>query len=259
MMRKINNSVFALMCLFLALPIISTIIYAFSTTWNKTIFPEGLTLKWIKILFSDARFFEAFGRSLLLSGTAVILAILLMVPAVLIVVIYFPKQEKWIQIMVVMVYAFPAIILAVGLIRSYVNTGIPMIYAVLGAYVIAIIPFMYQGTRNSLRNIDARQLVDAAEMLGAGKIETFKLILLPTIYPGIFVASLLSFAVLFGEFVLVNLVVGSQFETIQIYLYTKLKSSGHTASAVVFVYVVLMGIVTAIAASITRKAGGVVR
>lgn len=258
-MRILNRFVFIVMSLYLALPVIGTCLYAFSTEWNKTVLPEGLTFKWIGQLFSDMRFIESFGRSVLLSAGAIILAILIMIPAILVIVIYFPKYEKWIQTMVVMVYAFPGVILAVGLIRAYVSTGIPMVYAVLCAYVITIIPFMYQGTRNSLRNINARQLMDAAELLGAGKIQAFRMIILPCIYPGIFVASLLSFAVLFGEFVLVNLVLGSRFETVQIYLYSKLLESGHMASAIVVVYVALMGITTAIAAALSKKTGGVVR
>ena len=50
---------------------------------------------------------------------------------------------------------FSGIILAVGLIRVYSQIGIPMIFVVLGAYVVGILPYIYQGTRNSLRNIDA--------------------------------------------------------------------------------------------------------
>ena len=53
------------------------------------------------------------------------------------------------------------------------DIGVPMIFAVLGVYVISILPYMYQGTRNSLRNVNARQLLDAAELLGASKMQAF--------------------------------------------------------------------------------------
>lgn len=255
-MKTINRIIFVLMSLYLAVPLISTMVYAFSTKWNKTILPEGLTFKWVGHLFTDTRFIESFGRSVLIAGLPVLVAILTMVPAILIIVIYFPKYEKWIQTMVVMVFAFPPVILAVGLIRAYVNTGISMIFFVAGAYVIAIIPFMYQGTRNSIRNINARELMDAAEILGASKLKAFQKIIFPNIYPGVFVASLLSFAVLFGEFVLINLVVGSRFETVQIYLFAMLKQSGHIASAVVFIYIMLMGLTTLVIASLSKKQRG---
>ncbi|ANU14461.1 Thiamin ABC transporter, transmembrane component [Planococcus halocryophilus Or1] len=245
--------------LYLILPIIATALYAFSTEWNSTVLPEGLTFKWLSVLFQDVEFIQAFGRSVLLSGSAVLLAFLLVVPAIFVIVLYFPKYEKWMQTIVVLVYAFPGVILAVGLIRTYTQLGIPMILAVLGVYVISIFPYIYQGTRNSLRNINAKQLLDAAELLGASKRQAFAKVLLPAIYPGLFVGALLSFSILFGEFVLINLVVGSRFETVQIYLMEKLSTSGHIASAVVFVYLVLMGILTLAISVLTKQSKGLVK
>jgi putative spermidine/putrescine transport system permease protein len=188
--------------------------------------------------------------------SAVIISILFIVPAIFVIVLYFPYLEKWFQASVVMVYAFPGVILAVGLIRFYSGTSLPMILAVIGAYVISVLPYMYQGTRNSLRNIKGRELMDAAELLGASKMEAFRRVLLPSVYPGLFVSALLSFSILFGEFVLINLVVGSRFETVQIFLMAKLNTSGHIASAIVFVYIVLMGILTLVMATLSKKAEG---
>lgn len=258
-MKKFTIVILILIGIYLALPILATALYAFSTEWNKTILPEGLTSEWLRTLFQDARFIEAFGRSVLLSGGAVFISIMFIVPAIFVIVLYFPSLEKWFQASVVMVYAFPGIILSVGIIRFYSGTSLPMILAVMGVYVISVLPFMYQGTRNSLRNVQGRQLMDAAELLGASKMDAFRKVLLPSVYPGLFVSSLLSFSVLFGEFVLINLVVGSQFETVQIYLMAKLSTSGHIASAIVFVYIVLMGILTLVMATLTKKAKGMKR
>ncbi|GLC87292.1 ABC transporter permease [Lysinibacillus piscis] len=254
--RSFADLFFLLFVVYIVLPVVATMLYAFAGKWNKTILPEGWTLKWLATLFQDTAFIQAFGRSVLLSGGAVIIALLAIVPAIFVIVLYFPKYEKWIQAAVVMVYSFPGVILAVGLIRVYSQFGVPMIVVVLGAYVIGILPYIYQGTRNSLRNVDARQLLDAAQLLGASKMQAFRKVLLPTVYPGLFAGALLSFSVLFGEFVLINLVVGSRFETVQIYLMKKLSTSGHIASAVVFIYIVLMGILTFIIAKLTKQAKG---
>ncbi|KAB0441752.1 ABC transporter permease [Lysinibacillus fusiformis] len=254
--RGLADLFFLLLVGYLILPVLATMLYAFASKWNKTILPEGFTLKWFAALFQDSDFIQAFGRSVLLAGGAVSTALLVIVPAIFVIVLYFPTYEKWIQMAVVMVYSFPGIILAVGLIRVYSQIGIPMIFVVLGAYVVGILPYIYQGTRNSLRNIDARQLLDAAQLLGASKRQAFIKILLPTVYPGLFAGALLSFSVLFGEFVLINLVVGSRFETVQIYLMKKLSTSGHIASAVVFIYIVLMGLLTFVIAIVTKRSKG---
>lgn len=254
-----SNFFLFFLVLYLVLPILATALYAFATKWNSTVLPEGLTFQWLKVLFQDPAFIQAFGRSVLLSGGAVILAFLFIVPAIFVIVLYFPKYEKWMQTIVVLVYAFPGVILAVGLIRTYSQLGVPMTLAVLGAYVISIFPYIYQGTRNSLRNINAKQLLDAAELLGASKLQAFSKVLLPAVYPGLFVGALLSFSILFGEFVIINLVVGSRFETVQIYLMAKLRTSGHVASAVVFVYLVLMGILTLAISLLTKQSKGLVK
>jgi putative spermidine/putrescine transport system permease protein len=255
--RGFADLFFLFLVLYLVLPILATVLYAFATNWSSTVLPEGLTFKWLGTLFQDADFIQAFGRSVLLSGGAVLIGLLFIVPAIFVIVLYFPKYEKWIQMAVVMVYAFPGVILAVGLIRAYSSIGVPMILAVLGAYVVSILPYIYQGTRNSLRNVNARQLLDAAELLGASKVQAFSMVLLPAVYPGLFAGALLSFSVLFGEFVLINLVVGSRFETVQIYLMKKLSTSGHIASSVVFVYLVLMGILTFAISVLTKRSKGV--
>ncbi|QTB23561.1 ABC transporter permease subunit [Lysinibacillus sphaericus] len=254
--RGLADLFFLLLMGYLILPVLATMLYAFASKWNSTILPEGFTLKWFSTLFQDSEFIQAFGRSVLLAGGAVSIALLVIVPAIFVIVLYFPTYEKWIQMAVVMVYSFPGIILAVGLIRVYSQIGIPMIFVVLGTYVVGILPYIYQGTRNSLRNIDARQLLDAAQLLGASKRQAFTKILLPTVYPGLFAGALLSFSVLFGEFVLINLVVGSRFETVQIYLMKKLSTSGHIASAVVFIYIVLMGLLTFVIALVTKRSKG---
>ena len=81
----------------MALPILATALYAFSTEWNKTILPEGLTFEWIRTLFQDARFIEAFGRSVLLSGGAVVISILCIVPAIFVIVLYFPNAREMVS------------------------------------------------------------------------------------------------------------------------------------------------------------------
>lgn len=242
--------------LYLVVPLLGSFLYSFATDWHKTILPEGLTMKWYMDLFGDIRFIQSLGRSLIMSLGATILSLVIMVPAIFSIVLYAPKWEKWIQSIIVMTYAMPGVILAVGLIRAYSNSGVPMVLVTIGAYFVGILPYMYQGTRNSLRNIHADSLMEAAEMLGASRFMAFLKVIVPNIKSGILVSALLSFSVLFGEFVLVNLLVGGSFETVQVYLYQKLNQIGHIASAIVACYFVLIAILTAIIVKATRKREG---
>jgi putative spermidine/putrescine transport system permease protein len=239
--------------LYLFVPLFGTFLYSFATSWHKTILPEGLTFKWYLDLFGDVRFLNSLIRSMVMSLGATIFTLVIMAPAIFSIVLYAPKLEKFIQIFVVMTYAMPGIILAVGLIRAYSTSGVSMVLVTIGAYFVGILPYMYQGTRNSLRNIHAGDLMEAAEILGASRLTAFLKVIVPNIMSGILVSSLLSFSILFGEFVLINLLVGGHFETVQIYLYQKLSQSGHIASAIVVCYFILISILSAIMIKMTSK------
>ncbi|MFF3023189.1 ABC transporter permease [Gottfriedia sp. NPDC057948] len=170
-----------------------------------------------------------------------------MIPTIFIITVYFNKFEGILQAIAMLPYGIPPIVGAVGLIKLYSSgpfqiAGTPWI--LVGAYFITILPFMYQGIRNSLRTINAIQLVDAAELLGATKFQAFRTVVLPNILSGILVSSLLSVALLFSEFAFANLLVGGRFETLQIYLADKLNSSGHLTSAIVITYYLVILLLT---------------
>ena len=86
-------------------------------------------------------------------------------------------------------------------------------------YCIAILPFVYQGIRNNLHGIPVKQLIEAAEILGAGKLYAFCRIILPNMLSGILVSSLISISIIFGDFAILKIIVGNRYETIQMVLY----------------------------------------
>lgn len=239
----------------LFLPIVLTFLYSIATNWHSTIMPEGITFKWYTHLFNDAAFLQALLRTLLISLLTVTISICIMVPTVYIIAVYFPKWERIMQSIVLLPYAIPGVISAVGLIQIYSKPPFLLsgtIVLLIGAYFVIVLPFMYQGIRNSLRNINVIELVQAAELLGASKIEAFFKVVLPNILSGIVVSSLLSFSMLFGEFVMTNFLMGSRYETVQIYLKRLMDTSGHLSSAIVISYFVFILVITTIALKISK-------
>ncbi len=68
--------------------------------------------------------------------------------------------------------------------------------------------------------------------------------MLPNLRKGVMVALLLSFSFLIGEFVFANLLVGTRYETLQVFLNNMRNSSGHYTSAVVVSYFVFVPVLT---------------
>lgn len=255
MKKFIKYIAFISLAIYLIVPLIGTFLYAFSTDWSNTILPQGLTIQWFIQLLTSPEFLMALARSTFLSAVAVIFAVILIVPSIFAVYVFFPKLSIIVEGIVIACYSLPGVILATALMNSYSSWGVPMIVFVIGSYIVSTFPIICQGTLNSLRAIDAQTLLESAEILGASKVYTFRKIILPNIAPGVFSASLFSFSTLFGEFVIVNLVLGAQFQTVQIYLRRMLSVNGHLASAVVVIYFTLITIITLIAIKVsgTRK------
>ncbi|WZL73984.1 ABC transporter permease subunit [Clostridiaceae bacterium 35-E11] len=248
-----HRGIVGLLIGYLLLPILVTFLYSVATAWYHSILPEGYTLKWYGMLFSNMRFWEALGRSFLVSIIPIVLCLMMMLLAIFAISIYFPQYEKLLQSVVLLPYAIPGVVLAISLIRLYATSLGNSIGLLVFAYTIFIIPYMYQGIRNSLRTINIGKLVEAAELLGATKIQAFKMVILPNILPGIQISMLLSFSVLFGEFTFVNLLLGGNYETVQMYLYKMLSESGHVSSALVVTFFTIVLIISYIVLRLTKS------
>lgn len=234
-----HGLVAAVVLVFLLLPLLVTFLFSISTVWQDTVLPEGYTLDSYVRLFTDQRFLDALGRSFLVAVLTVALSLIVMVPTIFIVSLYVPRLEKWLQTVVLMPFALPGVVSAVGLIKLYSNPPFAIsgtIWILIGAYFIIILPYVYQSTRNSLRAVNAAELMEAAEVLGAGKAAAFLRVILPNILPGVIVASLLSFSIVFGEFVLANMLVGGSYEVVQVYLYHMMGVDGHLSSATIVTF-----------------------
>ncbi|MGF7048400.1 putative spermidine/putrescine transport system permease protein [Paenibacillus sp. DS2015] len=242
--KKIGNKAWHIIVIvalfsFLLTPLLVTLLFSLSTDWQNTILPKGITLEWYKVLFTDERFLFAVGRSFLVAILSVGISLIIMIPTVFIISVYMPKLEKYLQIIVLLPFALPGIVAAVGLIKLYSSGPIAIsgtIWILIGIYFIVLMPFIYQSIRNSLRSVNAIELMEAAEILGAGKLKGFVRIVLPNIMPGVIVASLLSFSIIFGEFVLANMLVGGSYEVVQVYLFRILSQDGHGSSATIITF-----------------------
>jgi putative spermidine/putrescine transport system permease protein len=257
-----HRSLMLLLMIYLLLPLLATGLYAFAKKWQTTVLPESWTLEWVSQMFQDFRFLEALWTSLYLCIISVALSLVIMLPAVFVITVYLPKLETFMKGLVVLPYAVPGVVAAVGLIRTYSTGPINIAgtaYILIGAYFVVILPYMYQGIRNSLLTVSAVELLNAAELLGASRVRAFITVILPNIWPGVIISTLLSFSVLFGEFVLTNMLVGGHIQTIQVYLYQRVGESGHLASAIAISYFVFILVMSTILMKLGRKMNGGVR
>lgn len=149
----------------------------------------------------------------------------------------------------------PPVVSSVGLLQIYagepfVIVGTPWI--LVGTYFTITVPFMYRALANGLEGINLKDLIDAAHLLGASTFSAFMRCILPNLNRALLASLFLSFSFLMGEFVFANILVGTRYETLQIYLYTKRMTSGHLNAAIVATYFFLTLILTWAAMYLSR-------
>jgi putative spermidine/putrescine transport system permease protein len=220
----------------LALPLAATVLYSFASHWGATVLPDGVSLTAYAQLLDDPRFLAAFGRSLLVAGAALLLALALVVPAACALLLAFPRLERWAGGLILLQFALPPVVSSVGLLQLYGDTplaGTP--WLLIGCYAVMVMPILYRAMLIGLAGADLRELVDAARLLGASTPRALWRVVLPGLRRGMLSALFLSLSLLMSEFVFANILAGGTYETLNVYLYSMRAASGHVTSAVVAV------------------------
>ncbi len=244
-----------LISLYLLVPLFMTLLYSVFAKWNS-ILPEGFTLQYYRELFSDQSFGISVMRTILISILPILITSAAILLTMYVVILYLPGLEKYIRILCTIPYAIQGVILAVSVLALYSNApGIlsDRILLLTGTYCVAILPYMYQGIQSSLLSVNAPRLVEAAQVLGAGKLYAFFRVVVPNILSGVVISAMLSAAIIFGDFVIANTLGGNYFQTAQIYLYHTLFESGQRTSAVIVVLFAVTLLISAIAFSVQKK------
>lgn len=232
-----------LVSLYLLVPFLATFVYSLFVEWTD-ILPSGFTLRNYEELFTNMTFWTSLGRTLVLCIVSVLITIVLLLLAMYVVVAVNRKAGKFMQFACMIPYALQGVILSIGIISLYTGTGTLLsnrMVMLFGAYTILVLPYIYQGIRNSLNAIDANMLIQAAEMLGCGRFRAYVQVVLPNIFSGILVSSLLAQSIVFGDFVLANNIAGTNYQNIQVFLNLNMaKSSGLASATVVVIFLVVM-------------------
>jgi spermidine/putrescine transport system permease protein len=89
------------------------------------------------------------------------------------------------------------------------------------AHVMFTVAYVAITVRARLAGFD-RSLEEAAQDLGAGPLQTFRLVTLPLIFPGVLAGALLAFALSIDDFVITNFNAGSV-QTFPLWVYGAVK------------------------------------
>lgn len=210
-----------IVAVFLVTPLIVTFVYSVSEHWISII-PEGVTVNYYIEKFNDSRFWMGIVRGIAIAAVPVVITNIILLFALFAVIVYFPKMEKYIQLICIVPTTISGIILATSVLSTYAGTNTILsnrIVMLVFVYCVFCLPVTYQGIRNSLYAVNTKNLLEAASILGAKEFRAYLHIIVPSIIPGIMNTALMCFAGLFGDFAMIKMIAASQYETVQTYLY----------------------------------------
>ena len=257
-MKKRNtgaNIIMTCVIIWLLIPLLATIIYSLFEDWTGII-PKGFTLANYQNIFSNTAFLTSMYQTVLICIIPIVITIVVVLFALFVVTVYFPKLEKYLQILCMIPYTIQGVILSVSILILYAKNGGILgerMMMLIGAYCIIILPHIYNGIRNSMRAVNMNMLLEAAEMLGESKLKAFFKVIVPNIVSGITVSSLLAVGLLFGDYVIIRNLSSSNVSNMQVFLYQAMKRSSTEASAVFVVIMMITFLITAVVLTLQSR------
>ena len=132
----------------------------------------------------------------------------LLAPTMILVQLRFPRLRRPFEFLCLLPISIPAIVLVVGLAPVYLVIGRTFgtgIWPLAFAYGITVLPYAYRSIQANLDAVDLGTLANAARSLGASWPRVVIDVLAPNLRVGLMLASLISIAVVLGEFTIASL------------------------------------------------------
>lgn len=152
--------------------------------------------------------FQGLGNSVLLAVITLGIVLALFFPTIVLVHLRFPRLERALDLLTVLPIAIPAIVLVVGFAPIYRGIGQLFgsgVWTLAFAYGVLVLPFAYRAIVSDLQGMDARVRAEAARSLGAGWGTVLARVIAPGVRRGLLAASLLTVAIVLGEFTVSSL------------------------------------------------------
>jgi ABC-type spermidine/putrescine transport system permease subunit II len=205
--RFVLPGYFLMVLLFLILPMLIVVPMSVSETRYLKFPPAGFTLNWYRTFFATQGWIDATARSLLIAVSSALLSSVVGTLAAL-------RLSRDSVMARVLGPAFlapqvvPAIILALGTLLIFSRLGLyGSIVGMVIVHAVLALPFVTTTVATALRQTgDTLQM--AARIMGAGPVQAFWHVTLPTIRPAVLSGAIFAFFISFDELVIALFVMG---------------------------------------------------
>jgi putative spermidine/putrescine transport system permease protein len=208
--------------LFLHLPVLIILLYAFTTDEATYSFPPpGLTARWFGVAFGRSDFWDALFLSLRVAGIATLLALVLGTLAAA--AVYRSKffGREAISFLLLLPLALPGIVTGIALRSAMGLADVRFSFwtIVIGHATFCVV-VVYNNVLARFRRMGSSQ-IEASMDLGANTFQTFRHIILPHLATALLAGGMLAFALSFDEVIVTTFTAGQQ-STLPIWIFSQL-------------------------------------
>lgn len=208
---------------FLYLPIGVLVAYSFNAGKIVMVW-TGFSLDWYAKVFANTDIRSAALNSLIVAVTATVIATVCATLAALALARGGSFRGMAATMgLISLPLMVPEIVTAVALLVFFSSVGINLgLGNVIIAHVTFCIPFAFMPIRARLEGMDT-SLEQASRDLYASDWETFRLVTLPLLMPGVLAGAMLSFVISMDDFIITLMVAGAGDTTLPVYIYSMIR------------------------------------
>ncbi|MGM9941719.1 MAG: ABC transporter permease [Bulleidia sp.] len=226
----VSRIAFALLLVFLYLPIVYVVVFSFNDTKSLTNF-TGFSTRWYESMFNNRSLMEAIWTTVSIAVIATIVSTLVGT----ITAIGLSKNRKVVRELVNQVNNLPMlnpeIVTAIGFMLLFSSLRIKTGYVtMLLAHIAFCIPYVMLSILPRLRSLDPN-IAEAAMDLGCTPWQAMWKVIIPQIKGSIFAGALVAFTMSFDDFVISLFTTGPGVSNISIYVYSNVKRVNPTINA----------------------------
>ncbi|MDF2991408.1 MAG: putrescine/spermidine transporter permease [Microbacterium sp.] len=238
---------------FLYLPILVVVIMSFNDSENLFVW-RGFSLRWYPELFQNEQMMQGLGNTLVVATGATAIATVL--GTLLAYGIQHYTRGGFIRAFAIAPAILPDLLLGIGLLTLFSLLSVSLgLHSVILAHAVFATAFVTAIVLARMASLDP-SLEEASRDLGAGPVRTFVRVTLPQLAPGIVAGALLAFTLSIDEFVIAFFTTAPTEPTLPIVIYSMVRFGVTPEVNALASLLLLVSIVTVIAAQrLTRLAG----
>jgi len=238
---------------FLYLPILVVVIMSFNDSENLFVW-RGFSLRWYPELFADEKIMQGLANTLVVAAGATAIATVL--GTLLAYGIQKYTRGGLIRAFAIAPAILPDLLLGIGLLTFFSLLSLTLgLHSAILAHAVFATAFVTAIVLARMASID-QSLEEASRDLGAGPVRTFMRVTLPQLAPGIVAGALLAFTLSIDEFVIAFFTTAPTQPTLPIVIYSMVRFGVTPEVNALASILLLVSIVTVIAAQrLTRLTG----